>query len=125
MFRTFLRGTYFNVLTKDTNLNRNYSFYIDRIEFDSICLKQRFFPPIRKPAIAYCQCLISDQNNADLANHRSLDLFFVFSVALLFLCLGTWLIELVEKPGLRPSLYFLGATAGVRSWYDRCYRRTV
>ena len=39
--------------------------------------------------------------------------YSLFSVALLF-CRGTWLIELVEKLGLRPPLFFLGATAGVR-----------
>ena len=48
-----------------------------------------------------------------LSYHRILELISVFSVALPF-CRGTWLVELVEKLGLRPLLFFLGATAGVR-----------
>ena len=57
----------------------------------------------------------SDRSNADLAIIQSKSPFSVFSVALLLLCRGTWLIELMEKLGLRPPHYsFLGATAGVR-----------
>ena len=62
-----------------------------------------------------------------LSYNRSLELFSVFSVALL-LCRGTWVIELpivVEKLGLQPSLYFSRRHSRGTKWYDLCYRRTV
>ena len=59
-----------------------------------------------------------------LSYHRSLELFSVFSGALL-LRGGTWLIELVEKLGLRPPLLFFRRHSRGTLWYDLCYRRTV
>ena len=60
---------------------------------------------------------VPDGNNAhiSLSHHRSLGTIICVSVALLLLCRGTWLIELlVTKSVLRPSLFLLSATAGVR-----------
>ena len=45
-------------------------------------------------------------------------------MALLLLCRGTWLIELVKTLGLRPPLCFFRRHSR-STWYDLCYRRTV
>ena len=75
---------------------------MNRIEFDSICLKQRFFSSYRETTCRVLSIFFFDRNNADLSiNHRSLELLSVCTVALL-LRRGTSLIELVEKLGLRP-----------------------
>ena len=60
-----------------------------------------------------------------LSHHRSLELFSVFSVALLLLCGGTWLVKLVENLGLRPPLFLFRRHSRGALWYDLCYRRTV
>ena len=44
MFLSFLRAR-INVLTKDT-FESKLLFFVNRIEFDSICLKKLFFPHI-------------------------------------------------------------------------------
>ena len=67
-----------------------------------------------------------------LSSHRSLELFSVFSVALLLcrgtwllLYRGTWLIALVEKMGLRPPLFFFWRHSRGTLRNDLCYRRPV
>ena len=101
---------------------------MNRIEFDSSCLKQRFFSSYRETT----NCVLSmfffsdrNYNNADLAIISSESSnCSLFSVALL-LCRGTWLIELVEKLGLRPPILFFSRHSRGTLWYDLCYRRTV
>ena len=91
---------------------------MNRIELYLICWKQRFFPPIGKPRIAYCQCLIFDRNNnADLAIISSKSFIYsLFSVASVFLCNGTHLAYRASgKIWLATAIFFfLGATAEVR-----------
>ena len=59
--------------------------------------------------------------------HRSLELFSVFSVALLLHCRGIvhFLIELVEKTGLPPPSVCFRRNKRGTLWYDLCYNITV
>ena len=78
--------------------------------------------------MAHCQCFFpTGIMQISLSYHRSFELFPVFSVALLLLCRGTWLIELLilEKLGLRPPLFCVKRHSRGTLWYDLCYRRTV
>ena len=84
----------------------------------SIWWKHTNLRPSGKPRIACCQCFFSDRNNADLAIIEVVNCPLpVFSVASL-LCRSTWLIELVEKVGLRPPKFVLRRHSRGTVWYD-------
>ena len=115
---TYLRRTLLNwiILFYDSNCNRFDLFettlfsLLDRET--TYCALSMFFFSIGIMQIS-------------LSHHRSLELFSVFSVALLLFCRGTWLVKLVENLGLRPPLLLFRRHSRGALWYDLCYRRTV
>ena len=90
---------------------------MNRIEFDSICLKQRFSPSYRETMYQVLRVIVKTNfpigiMQISLPNNRSHELFSMLSVAFILRCRGTWLIELVEKMRLRPPLFFQASQPG-------------